>query len=451
MVTYSASNKIIRTGVAISPTELCAADIRLRGNERGWRTPLQPPPADGGSWSSLASALSDLARTLGITDGILSVALMPPLTEVRRLELPPLRDDELQRALARNASRYFVNARGPQMVGALPAGKRVRGAPVPVVAASASARLIATIRATARQVGWTVETVAPAETAWAGAAVSLWPVFSRDAAYALFAHDDRTDLLALEGGRLAGVRRFRPGAADAGLIAEVVGRGARVGVAGTSAARRDLAAALGAAGISVASASGEWSDTVAEPSLLAAQFSDATNGPVLRGEETVELDRARARRATMLVGAAAAGLFVLSAAIELWGAHHKLALVREERARIRPQLATTLVGRTTVDATTRNLITLSGIDASSPHWSAIVTALSEAIPDDAYLTAVRARQDSLVIDGLAEHASRVFDALQQSKLLVDVKSAAPVRREQKEDGTALDHFTIAARLARGAQ
>jgi hypothetical protein len=161
----------------------------------------------------------------------------------------------------------------------------------------------------------------------------------------------------------------------------------------------------------------------------------------------VELDRARARRAAWMIGAAAAGLFLLSAGIELWGVHHKLAAVRAERARIRPQLSTTLVGRTTVDATTRNLATLESIEAASPHWSAIITTLSEAIPDDAYLTAIRARQDSLVIDGLAEHASRVFDALQQTKLLTDVRAAAPVRREPQEDGTALDHFTIAARVA----
>ena len=49
-------------------------------------------------------------------------------------------------------------------------------------------------------------------------------------------------------------------------------------------------------------------------------------------------------------------------------------------------------------------------------------------------------------DGLAEHASRVFDALQRSNVVVDVKSAAPVRRELQEGGTALDHFTISARV-----
>jgi hypothetical protein len=113
------SRKKIRTGVAISAGEICAADIRLRGSsEPSWRAALEPPPSDAAGWPSLASALAELARTLGVTEGTLAISLMPPLTEVRRLELPPLTDDELQRLLARNASRYFVNARGTQIVGA---------------------------------------------------------------------------------------------------------------------------------------------------------------------------------------------------------------------------------------------------------------------------------------------------------------------------------------------
>jgi Tfp pilus assembly protein PilN len=120
--------------------------------------------------------------------------------------------------------------------------------------------------------------------------------------------------------------------------------------------------------------------------------------------------------------------------------------VREEREKLRPQIAATLNGRTTIDATSRHLASLSAIERSSPHWSSVITELSQVITDEAYLTAIRARGDSLIVDGLAEHASRVFDALQRSKVLIDVKSAAPVRREIQDDGTALDHFTISARV-----
>jgi hypothetical protein len=231
------------------------------------------------------------------------------------------------------------------------------------------------------------------------------------------------------------------------MIFDTVGPAARVGIVGVSANRRDLAAALSGHGVSIAPLSGEWATVAESPELLAANFAGREKGPVLRGEEAVALERTRAQRAAWLVVAAALVVLALSAGVELWGVHRQLAMVRAERARIRPQVASTMAGRTTVDAASRNLAMLNAVDRTAPHWSSIITTLSQAITEDAYLTAIRARNDSLVVDGLAEHASRVFDALQRSNVVVDVKSAAPVRRELQEDGTALDHFTISARVA----
>jgi len=443
------SRKKIRTGVAISAGEICAADIRLRGSsERAWRAPLEPPASDAAGWPSLSSALAELARTLGVTEGTLAISLMPPLTEVRRLELPPLSDDDLQRLLARNASRYFVNARGTQIVGASAATRRVRRGPAPVVAAAASARLVASIRAAAEQTGWTVESISPAESAWGNAALAIWPAFARQNSYALIAHDDRTDLLQLEDGRLAAVRRFRAGSADAAMIADTVGPTARVGIAGRSQARRDLSVALSGHRITVAGPNGEFAAAAESPDVLAAQFAGGEVGPTLRTESAIALERAGARRATWMISGAAAALFVVAALVRLWGVHHQLNLVRAEREKIKPQLSSTLVGRTTVDATYRHLATLGTAERAAPQWSVVIGNLSATVPEEAHLTAIRARGDSLLVDGLAEHAARVFDALEKTHGLIDVRAASPVRRELQEGGGTLDHFTIAARVVR---
>jgi len=443
------SRKKIRTGVAISGSEICAADVRLRGAaDRSWRATLEPAASDASGWPSLASALADLARTLGVTEGTLAISLMPPLTEVRRLELPPLSDDDLQRLLARNASRYFVNARGAQIVGASPATRRVRNRPAPVVAASASARLVASIRAAAEQTGWTVESISPAETAWGSAALAIWPAFARQNSYALIAHDDRTDLLQFEEGRLAAVRRFRAGSADAAMIADTVGPTARIGIAGRSSARRELSVALTGHGVTVVAPNGEFAGAAESGDVLAAQFAGGEVGPTLRTEGAIALERAGARKATWIAAGAAAALFVVAALVQLWGVHHQLNLVRAERERIKPQLSSTLVGRTTVDATYRHLATLGGAERAAPQWSVVIGSLSASVPDEAHLTAIRARSDSLLVDGLAEHAARVFDALEKTHGLVDVRAASPVRRELQEGGGTLDHFTIAARVVR---
>jgi Tfp pilus assembly protein PilN len=128
----------------------------------------------------------------------------------------------------------------------------------------------------------------------------------------------------------------------------------------------------------------------------------------------------------------------------------QLRMVLAERARLRPELNTTLLGRTTVDAAYAQLATLDTIDRTAPRWSATIATLSQTIPDEAHLAAIRTRGDSLIIDGLADHAARVFDALSKTRGLADVKSAASVRRAAEEGGGAKEHFTIAARVEQPA-
>jgi Tfp pilus assembly protein PilN len=437
-----------RTGIALSPTQLCVVDMRLRGSaDRSWRAELEAPPADATTWPSLASALVQLAGQLG-QPGALDISLMPPFTEVRRLALPPLGRDEMQRVLSRGASRYFVGARGPQVVGASPATRRRRGEMLPVVAAAASARLVEAIRSAAESAGFAIESIAPAESAWASGAFALWPAFTRQPSFAIICQDERTHVLELDGKRLAGVRRFRDGSADAQLIADTVTSAARVGIAGDSRARHELAAALNVYGVNanVAGTAGEWSSAAERPELLAAHFAGGDAGPTLRADNDVAIQRAGARRLAWRLAGAAAALLLLAAGIELWGVKRQLAQVRAERERLRPEIASTLLGRSTVDATYRELTSLNAIERAAPHWSSVLVTLSQSVPEDAFLTAIRAREDSLIIDGMAPHAKKVFDAMQNTSGLLDVRASAPVRRETQDDGVSLEHFAIAARV-----
>jgi Tfp pilus assembly protein PilN len=99
-----------------------------------------------------------------------------------------------------------------------------------------------------------------------------------------------------------------------------------------------------------------------------------------------------------------------------------------------------------VEAAFRQLATLGAAQRTAARWSEVVAALSDKLDEDAYLTAFRGRGDSVVVDGLAEHAARAFDAVEKTPGLVSVRAAAPVRREAPSGGPALERFTIAALL-----
>jgi hypothetical protein len=433
-------------GVSVSATSVCAA-IRHPGDPRirAWRTSLAPLNGDGSAWPGLTEALRALARDAGISNGRLSVALMPPLAEARGIDLPPLREFEMHQLLVRGAGKYFVGARGAQVVGAV--RTRRAGEKATTVAAAASARLVSAIHEAARAAGWTVDGVIPAEAAWSAAAAA-WLARGKGSAQLLVAHSDRTDLLQVEGSTLVGIRRFRGGASDAAIIAETTGRGAvHVGVVGNPDARRELAHGLSSRGVNVDTPSGPVPELSEQPDLLAAAFATPDAEPALV-TDAMRAERAIAQRRFITRLAVAAGvLLVAAAALELWGAKRELASIDAQRAELGSQIAATIVGRTTVENAFRQLAALSEAERTSARWSAVLAQVSDRLPPEAYLTGFRGRGDTVTVDGLADRASRVFNAVEKIPTLSGVRATAPVRIETMEDGSTLERFTIAGRVA----
>lgn len=448
------SGKQVTLGLALSATELCVVPRAGSGARASvWRMPLQPLNGDGTGWPALTSALNELSRSLGINGGRLEVALMPPLTEIRRLDLPPMGDHELRMLLSRNASRYFVGARSAQLVGTAMAPQRASGAAGSVMAAAVPTRLVAALHAAAREAGWTVDAVSPAEGAWCSASGSLWPALSKHSSHLLVCGEDRTELLQIDQGRLSGVRRFRAGAADAALVAEAIGPAgasqkslalARVTAVGANAQRKELARALASAGLSVTSPPQEWAERADHADLLAAEFAGPNAAPLLRSEATLATRRADARRIITRMAAASVVLLLLAAIFTLWGAKRQLRAIQADRAAIKPLISATLVGRTSVETGLRQLAALASVQRTAPRWSTILATMSAHLDEHSYITTLRARDDSVVVDGIAVSAARAFDSMYQIPGLTNVRAAAPVRRESPQGGPAQERFTIAA-------
>ena len=438
--------KRTRVGIALSGTSLCAVFAPSGENRpRVWHTALGVLPSDTSAlWPELVDALRALSTASGIAAGRLAIALMPSLAEVRAVQVPPLGDDALQQLLARNAGKYFVTARGAQIVGTVPRGADAASR----VAVAAAARLLTVLHASAEAAGWSIEAIHPAEAAWGAAAVA-WTKGSANPAQLLIVRAEHVELLQIARGQLSVVRRFRAGTLDIERIAEACSTpGGTILLAGTPRPRSELSSALASRGVAARTPTGTSTELVDDAEALAAAYANTALAPAL---VTDTVRAARARRAgslTTRIAVAAGLLLLLAGALQLWGVRRELAVVRGERETLRPRLSATLVGRTTVETAFRQLAVLAKAGRDAPQWSAVIGGISEELPLESYLTGFRGRADTVGIDGLALYAARVFDAVEQVPQLRGVRASAPVRRETTAEGEALERFQLTALLKR---
>ncbi len=431
-------------GVALTPDHVVAAAETV---PTLWERELALNGGGNGARDALGMALRDAARASGFTAPALAVVLLPPLAETRTVALPPLREEDRNRFLQRNAPRYFVGARGTQVIGTTLAGAPpTKGATTHVLATAAARQLVDDVHGGSALAGCDVRTVVPAEAAWAAAAVAIWPSFARGPATVVIAQDARADVLTLRDGALIGVRRFR-GAGDAATIASCAS--GPTGVFGTPDAARAMTGALAAAGVRVVRPDTRWVDVAARPDALAARFAPVAAGPEIRSEEMREREQAVVRRVAWTVLAVAGAVLLLSAFVHYQGVRRELAHVRAERAALRSQVEASLVGRSSVDAAYRQIAALAAASRAAPRWSVVLADLTTQLSDDASLTAFRARGDSIFIDGMATQAAPVFDELARVPGVTGVRATAPVRRESVEGQEPVEHFSLGAQLGRG--
>ncbi|HEX6631059.1 MAG TPA: hypothetical protein VF048_08205 [Gemmatimonadaceae bacterium] len=440
--------------VALDAAQLVCVNLRAPGAPAR-RVALAPWPAEGGDWPALADALRAVAPAAG-TGGEVSVALLAPLAQVATVELPPLRADELRRLVARNAPRYFLGAREPQVVAVEPvAARATRGAPAPVTAAAAPARLVEAIHRATGDAGFTIRTIVPAEAAWRAAALAFWPSLERGTGDVLVHHDDRTELLQLRDGRLAGLRRLRAGEADAERVRDAVaaraaegpdGPRVAVGAFGAPGPRAALGQALRALELDPAAPPPRWREAGDDAAVVAATFAARGAGLELLPESQRVARRGRASRVTRILAIVAVLLVLLAALLELWGLRRELAAVEAQRAALHTRVSGAAARRADAERAMAQLAELAALERDATHWPAVLAMLGERLPDDAYLVQLHGQGDSVVVEGLAGTAAGVFDALGGAPGVAGVRTAAPVRPDLEEAG-GLERFTLALRLA----
>lgn len=431
-------------GVALSRTEIVAYDSRLKAaGSSAWRMPLESPAADQLSWPSLATALRTLKQLTRENNGHLAVALMPTVAEVRRVDVPPLSDDEVEAVLSRNAQKYFVGAQGAQLVGvASDRPASVAGA----VAAATPAWMVRQITLAAFEAGWKLEHIAPAEAAWTSAVARAWPNAANGESQVLVHQTDHTHALTVNGGALAAVRRYRSASVDVPVFLESHTSGARVLAFGEPTVRKQWISLLGERALTVSLPTGLPADVTNDAALIAAATVVDVESLVFRTEEMRGADRKRRNTVMYSLFGAAAVILAISGGFIMWDVQRELTAVQAARAAIKPELATTLLGRTSVETVSGQLQFLATTERATPHWSAVIADLTKHLPEEAHLTAFRGWSDSVRFDGLAERAAAVFSPLMQAESFGGVKAAAAVRLEPQVDGSSLEKFTLVGKL-----
>jgi hypothetical protein len=430
-------------GVALDAGRVYAA-WNAAGTTARWERELDAAALAAEAVATLRAVFEELRERVQGDAIALHVALLPPLAQLRHLQLPRMRDDERRRVLTRDAARYFLGAREPQVIAASVLGAR-RGSPVPVLAAAAPASLVDAIFAAAESGRWEVESVRPAHEAWAAAVDAV----SARASHAVFVHAETAWVLPLDP-ETPILRRCTTARHERlqHILEEEAAAPAAI-VLGEPDTAADVADRLRGAGVEVLPTPGSIAGLSA--GALAAVFAPAVQGAVTLLPERMHAARAASsRRLVRTLALAAAALVLVAGGARLWGMHRELDTVRGRRAELRARVTRALDARDTLQRLTLALETLAHLEASSPRWATVVAHVAHALPVDAHLTALRGSGDTLALEGRAARAADAFRAIGDAPGILSVRASAPIRQEVVPGQDPVERFALAARLAAAA-
>lgn len=406
----------LRLGIAISADSLVVHAQPAALAAEVLTMALVGAPSAAGRWPELEAAFTELRAMIPSGARVTaSIALVPPLVQLRRIELPPMKAEERRRVLCRDASRWFVGAREPYVADALP----IPGAHGDVMAAAIPARYPDAIARAASGAQIEVRTLQAAPWAWSASVDTA----QRGTTRALVVPAvGSVDVVWLARGAVTGIRRLRNGA-DAG-------------------ARLDAVLADESAGLAV--------QRIPDGMAIAAAFADRARGPELLPEASRVSHRAAVVRRARWLGLVAATLLLAAAGVELWGVQRELALVRAERAELRGRVTRAMSSRDSATALEAQLGAVAGEVRDAPRWTAVVANLTQRLPDDAWLQSLAASGDSVALVGESTRAADVFEVLRRDPAIAGVRADAPIRREMTTDRAPVERFGLTLRLARSA-
>lgn len=414
--------RLPQLGLAIDARRIVAVSEGAAVNDV-WARDLAPADL-GGGWPELIQPLQVLREYLASSAGRsrqspsaiqVSIALVPPLVQVRTIELPFLRRGDLLKVLERDAARHFFLVRGEQVI-AIRHLQRTRSRRT--VLAAAAPRWLIELLAREFTVGQLrLRQIVPAHASWS-LAMGRQGKTRASPAWLGVPCGEVLELLALRGTTVTRVRRVRSTGDEAmvrrftGVLPPNLSTVTQNEPAITVAARH-------AVHVSMLS--------LVPPSI-----------------ENRELQQWR-RVTTWLLGAAAALLAAIPL-LRMADLGRELAHVRNLRQEIRHEITPAMHIRSTVSAIESRVRLLCEIRDLAPRWSNAIVTVAADLPFDAHLAQLSAAGDSLLLEGAAEQASGVFEQLRAAPGIRSLHATAPIRHESGDGLSKTEYFAIMLRM-----
>lgn len=415
-------NSRVTIGIALGESSLTASWVDGRSARR-WHGTMESIAATELRLDVMRSAFAELRLAVGAGARVaLSIAILPPLARVRHVVLPRMSNDERRLALSHAAERHFLGLGESVLCAVERLGRGTRSA-VPFLAAAVPAGLIADITALTTELGWKVDRILPAHSAWLTAALERWPSVRRGRACIIVEGDAETTVLQLNAGSLTLVRRVRvcdptPTSAD-----------------GDSEIERKV----------IPSATGE-----AAPAAIAAHHAMRARWlEIVPDAERKARDIRDIRFSRRLVIAAVACI-IAAAGVYRWSLARQLDAVAAERAMLRARVERAIAAHDSLAELGHGTAAIESLEQSAPRWSAVLSRIAIELPPDVLVDVFRGDADSVTMQGQATNASGVFSALRGTQGVVSVRSNAPIQQELLAGHESSERWTLTLHVAHAA-
>lgn len=370
-----------------------------------------------------------------------SVVLLPPLVDVRRVELPALRSPEVTAVLENHTSRYFPRRLTDVATGWVPLKDDGDGRLV--LAAAAEAEPVSLLLDALEREGHTVSGPVPAHVGWVRAA-KREASFRGEVGGSVCVESGRGwVILELRRDRLVRTTWFAP--KDLPVLADrlcgEMRNGAPVVVVGEGASAEELSDALRVG------TPREPIRLLEDPVRLAGRFAASSRRLTVLPRHVRERRAKRRRRAQVARFVAAGLLLLIAAGLDSWRLSRELTEVRASRARHAAEVQRILSIRDEIAAVDRWLEDARQHVVGSVDWSGWLVSVAEALPAGAHLDRIAGRSGELEISGSAPSSADVLSAIQAVPGVIAVDLPRPVRRVQGPAGSSEDQFSFVARLS----